>query len=362
MVRSMSVCRWGAVILAAILLFSCSSGYVPVSSSVPATTAGPASTASGEPPTTAVHVDDSPSGWVHTEPGAAIYISFAPDSTGKLTGNLSIVSTAASGTSVESGAYPLTGTLSGSSVALTFNETTWTGTVNRNTLVLNVPQRNGTIAQGHWARGSVDTYNAAVADLQKSAQTQSAISAVAAQDAATASSLRASADQETARVAAVYSAAASDIGSLSDVVGQIRTELAAVDQSVAAVATAAADPALTGTCEYGAASFALSGVQFALSGVVFAISSVDNVASQIPDTVKDLQGRLADLATSSQTPDQMEIIGTGNNAIQAAHAALTAANEGDTKSKAAAEAIYAKVQASEIAHCPGDAPGTPPGD
>jgi murein L,D-transpeptidase YcbB/YkuD len=304
---------------------------------------------------TAEQIDDSPSGWVHVEPSAVIYLAFAADSTGDLTGNLSIASTSASGTDVDSGAYTMTGTLDGSTIAVTFNDKTWTGKLTDDALVLNVPQRDGTIAQARWKRGSIDDYNAAVADLQSGAQTASDISIQAATDAATASSLRAAADAESARVARVYNAADSDVSSLNDIIAELPDVLAEVDAAVAAAQTAANDPALTGPCDFGAASYALDSVGYAVDSVTYAIDSVGYTTSNAPSTISDLQGLLADLSVSAQTDLQVDIQDAGNAAIAAVYSAISAANSADTKSQAKADAIYATAATAEHAHCPNDA-------
>ena len=114
-------------------------------------------------------VDPSPGGWVETEQGFVSYIEFVKDATGGLTGNLSLARTADTGITVDPHSYPLNGTISGHSIAITFNSMTWTGTVDNNAITLNITQPDGTIKQARWKRGSIDDYNAALADLRNGA-------------------------------------------------------------------------------------------------------------------------------------------------------------------------------------------------
>lgn len=341
---------WAMISLVALAACSASDGGFTASTAIPAVSAE--------------QIDDSASGWVHVEPDAVIYLAFAADSTGDLTGNLSIASTSESGTDVESGSFTMTGTLDDSKIAVTFNDKTWTGDLSGDALILNVPQRDGAISQARWHRGSIDDYNTAVADLQSGAQAASDISIMAAQDAATASSLEAAAAAETARVARVYNAAVSDVSSLDKTVAELPHVLADVDTAVADVQTAANDPALTGLCDYGSASYALDSVSYAVDSVTYAIDSVEYNTSNIAGIITDLQGLLTDLSTSVQTDDQVDIQDIGNAAITDASAAIAAANAANTESQAKADSIYAEAATAEHAHCPDDvstgAPATTP--
>jgi hypothetical protein len=305
------------------------------------------------PVITATPVDSRNSGWVHTEAGGVIYLAFVEDLSGHLTGNLSITETSDSGTAVVPGSYQLTGGITGSMIAITFNERTWTGTISPGAITFDILQKDGTIAQGRWVRGSIDDYNAAVAQLQTGAISASASSIDAANQQATASSLAAAAAQEQRRVDGIFNVLVADIKSLSDAVAKIPAARAAVDTAVGKVRTAAADPTITtGDCTD--ADFALSNVDFERSGVAFDISGVDFVTQTIPTDIADLQQQIAALTPVAYSADQVNALAAAPGAITDAFAVLTAANSADEHSTATADSIYNQIAQAEVARCPND--------
>ncbi len=351
--------RWGAGIVGIVLaLGACSTSHdnLTASSTSDNTAESGATTDSVDtvPAPTAATIDDTDSGWVHTEVGAVIYLAFVADLTGKVTGSMSVALTSDSGTAIDAGTHTLSGTVDDTTIALTFSSTTWTGTITADVLTMNVQHRDGTIGQARWQRGSIDDYNAAVAVLQTGANVATATSIANAEAAATASSLDAAAAQESNRIDKIYRNVVYDIQALDAAVRALPGALAAVDTAVAGVRTAANDPILTsGDC--GDSDYQLSNVSYEVSNVEYAISGVDYVTQPIPATIADLQQQVNALTPVAQTDSQVDALDAAPGAITDAYAALSAANKADTKSKSTADAIYSQAAQAEGAHCAGGA-------
>ena len=351
--------RWCAGIVGVALgLGACSTSHDNLTASSATTDRDPDSATTtlvdSVPVVTAASIDDTDTGWVHVESQAVIYIAFAEDVTGKITGNLSISRTSDSGTTVEPGSYTMTGAINGGTIAITFANRTWTGTITGSTITLNLQQDDGTIEQARWERGSIDDYNAAVAVLQTGANVAVATSIANADAAATASSLEAAATREANRIDKIYRNVLYDISSLDAAVKALPGALAAVDAAVASVRTAANDPTLTsGDC--GDSDYQLSNVSYEVSNVEYAISGVDYVTQPIPKAIADLQQQIDALTPVAQTDAQVDALDAAPSAITDAYAALSAANKADTESKSTADAIYAQAAQAEAAHCPAGA-------
>ncbi len=154
-------------------------------------------------------------------------LSWADDGGGNLVGSLQSATPNSSGSGdlVKNDNVSFTGTLHGGQISIVTNgilgsTSTWTGTLAGDTLTLNMPQDNGSIAPVTFTRGQVTAYNSAVSKFQAQVTQERA---QAASDAASASA-NADADAASASAAAALAVADKQVsddiaalqGSLSD--------------------------------------------------------------------------------------------------------------------------------------------------
>jgi|GEM_PF-3878491 hypothetical protein len=153
---------------------------------------------------------DGPSTFVSHDQSGAMTISWTDDDNGNLAGSLQSTTPNPDGTGelVKTVNASFTGTLHDGQISIVTHgflgdTSTWPGSLSGDTLILNIPQQDGSIARATFARGKVSDYNLAVSAFQDQVTQQRA---KVASDAATAAAQAASASASAAAAAALADA------------------------------------------------------------------------------------------------------------------------------------------------------------
>lgn len=127
-----------------------------------------------------------PAAYVRTSAGEVIIIQWQQSSSGRLQGTF--IEDRESGSppslAISPSSAPFTGNVNGSSVSMTFTgylgaSASIVGTLNGNTLTLQIPQTGGTIQQDTFSASSVSSFNTAVAALRSRIHHVNALAAAA---------------------------------------------------------------------------------------------------------------------------------------------------------------------------------------
>lgn len=116
---------------------------------------------------------NGPATFVSHDQSGAMTVSWTDDGSGHLAGSLQSVTPNTDGTGdlVKTVNASFTGTLHDGQISIVTHgflgdTSTWPGSLSGDTLTLNIPQQDGSIAPATFARGKVSDYNAAVSQLQ----------------------------------------------------------------------------------------------------------------------------------------------------------------------------------------------------
>lgn len=167
-------------------------------------------------------LNPGPQGYLWTSSTEVDFVEWTEDSSHHLSGTLQSVS-ATSDSTVKSTTAAFTGVHDGANISITFStlgfSSTFTGTLNNDTLTLTVPDQNGLLATDAFHLASVEEYNSVVSALRQriqiqSAATQSAQATIVAQQ-TQAQATAAAQSQLDQAVAAANSLLSGDLSALS---------------------------------------------------------------------------------------------------------------------------------------------------
>jgi len=245
--------------------------------------------------------------FVSHDQSGAMTISWTDDGSGHLTGSLqnATPNKVASGDLVKTVSVSFTGNLHDGQISIVTNgflgvSSTWTGSLSGDTLTLNIPQQDGSIAPATFTRGKVSDYNAAVSQLQDNVTQERAKAASdAASAAAKAASDQASAANDAALANADEKVSAALVtlqGSLSAGLSfdQFTTDMTTLKQDLATTLADSAKATAEGRSNVDACGDS-STAQGDASSVDGDASSIDGDASTAHATIDSLANQAEDL-------------------------------------------------------------------
>lgn len=263
---------------------------------------------------------------------------------------------------VSAGSGYLTGTIRGSGITLNLNEASvWYGTITSSTVVLDVPQPDGTIQAVMCARSDVPAWNAAVQSLDDQASTDNN----AANEQAAEQQEEEQHQQEEQQAQAAVNTLTSfsltgDLGQLSNDVQKVAADLAAETTDAAQGATGPGNPACYNV-QSNVSYDAENNVEYDAANT-FGYDLQYDLQQDISDGRSEISAVQSDLAKLEAA--SIAIPTGAQNAISAAQAAInnaiSSANSDIAKVNSDVNSAYSIANNLATGNCQGDGPGTPP--
>lgn len=253
---------------------------------------------------------DGPSTFVSHDQSSAMTISWTDDGDGHLAGSLQSTTpnTDGNGDLVKTVNASFTGTLHDGQISIVTHgflgdSSTWPGSLSGDTLTLNIPQQDGSIAPATFARGKVHDYNLAVSAFQdevtqeraKVASDAASAAAQAASDASTSANaaLLTDADKRVSDAVAALRGSLSDGLSFDEFAADMVTLRRDLETTRSDAATATAE----GRSNESACSDA-SGAQSDASGVSSDESAISSDESSAQTTTDAVSRQVEDLSNA----------------------------------------------------------------